>query len=390
MLLPGKLDRWRFFLFIGPLWFGFLASAPSDFAADANWIGSSGTTWSNSLNWDTVTTVPGSADNARFSGAFINQPSLGASAATVGGIWMTTGVLQNVTIGGTATLTLAGNTINSTAGLGILVNNSSAFTLTINCPVALGATQTWTNNSSNVLTIGAVNLSTFSLTVNGSGSTSINGVVSGSGSITKSGTGTLTLSGTNSFTGSTTVNAGTLDVTGSISTSAVTVNNSGTVIGGTGTIGGSVSIGSGAILRAGSGSTGQTLTMQGAVTMGSGSIVQMALGASGAHSTLALSGPGTISFQSAQIFNITDLGVTAGSTYTGIITGIGSDPGTESGWTINNQSWSYNFSYDSSNGGEINLTVTALPEPSTYVAGALALIVLIYQQRERFKLWRSC
>ena len=141
----------------------------------------------------------------------------------------------------------------------------------------------------------------------------------------------------------------------------------------------------GAILEAGTGSTGQTLTMRGAVTMGSGSIIAIALGASGAHSTLAIGAAGSISFQSLQKFNIIDLGATAGSTYNGVITGIGSDPGTESGWTINNQSWAYNFSYDASNGGEINLTVTALPEPSTYFAGALALLAIGYHQRRRIR-----
>src|SRR5205814_2961 len=97
----------------------------------------------------------------KFDAAFSNQPTIGTTATTVGGIWMTTGVGQNVTISGTATLTLASNTINGTAGLGILVDNASSYTLTINCPLALGATQTWTNSSSNMLTVGAVNLSTF-------------------------------------------------------------------------------------------------------------------------------------------------------------------------------------------------------------------------------------
>jgi hypothetical protein len=117
--------------------------------------------------------------------------------------------------------------------------------------------------------------------------------------------------------------------------------------------------------------------------MSAGSIIQLALGASSAHSTLAISA-GSISFQSLQKFNIIDLGVTNGSTFTGIITGIGSNPGTESGWAIANQGWMYNFSYDSANGGEIDLTVTALPEPSTWIAGALALGAVAYRQRRRF------
>ena len=216
----------------------------------------------------------------------------------------------------------------------------------------------------------------------------VNAILAGSGiPLNKTTSGTVTLSGADTYTGATTINAGTLNVTGSLASgSAVTVNNSGSVLEGTGTIYGSVSIASnGAILEAGTGSTGQTLTMRGAVTMGSGSVLELALGASGTHSTLAIGVGGTISFQSLQKFNIIDLGVTSGSTYTGLITGIGSNPGTESGWTITNQNWTYNFSYDSANGGEIDLNVTALPEPSTYVTGVLTLLAVGYSQRVRLR-----
>ena len=229
---------------------------------------------------------------------------------------------------------------------------------------------------------------TLTLTGTNTGNNTLAAVVgdnSGATSLVKSGAGTWILSGTNSYTGATTVNAGTLFVTGSTASgSAATVNNSGSVLGGTGTISGSVSIASsGAILEAGTGSTGQTLTMKGAVTMGTGSIIMLALGASSAKSILAIVG-GTISFQSAQKFNIIDLGVTPGSTYTGIITGIGSNPGTEASWIITNQSWSYTFGYDALNGGEIDLTINPVPEPATCFAAALALLALIYNQRRRF------
>jgi fibronectin-binding autotransporter adhesin len=231
---------------------------------------------------------------------------------------------------------------------------------------------------------------TLTLTGTNTGSNTIAAVIgnnSGSTSLVKSGNGEWVLSATNTYSGTTTVNAGTLFVNGSLASgSAVTVNNSGTVLGGTGTINGSVSIASsGAILEAGTGSTGQTLTMKGAVTMGSGSIIEIALGAALAHSTLAIGAGGSISFQALQKFNIINLGATAGSAYTGIITGIGSDPGTESGWTITNQTWTYLFSYDATNGGEIDLTVSALtvPESTTWFTGALALLALIYNQRHR-------
>jgi fibronectin-binding autotransporter adhesin len=191
-------------------------------ATDYSWSGGSGTAWSTKQNW-TGNTLPGGTDNAVFSSTFSNQPTLGTTAANVGGIWMKTGVGQNVTIGGTGTLTLGGNTINGTSGLGIRVDNTSAYTLTINAPIALGASQTWTNNSGNLLTVAAVSLIGYGLTINGSGPTTISGPissVSAGNALTKSGSGKLTLSGTNTFNGQLTVQSGTLSVN--------TINNAST------------------------------------------------------------------------------------------------------------------------------------------------------------------
>jgi len=179
------------------------------------------------------------------------------------------------------------------------------------------------------------------------------------------------------------VSAGTLFVNGSLAAgSAVTVSNSGTVLGGTGTINGSVSIASsGAILEGGTGSIGQTLTLKGAVTMSSGSIIELALGAAGTHSTLAISSPGTLTFATNQDFKF--IGSPMVGTYIGLITGV-PDPGTAlNSWVIDNAGFTGTFSWDSTNGGEIDLTLTKVPEPGTWGAAALALLSVGYVQRRR-------
>ncbi|HZE57634.1 MAG TPA: autotransporter-associated beta strand repeat-containing protein [Chthoniobacterales bacterium] len=248
-------------------------------ATDKTWSGGT-SVWATGTNWSGGI-APGNTDNAVFSSTFSNQPTLGATA-TVGGLWMTGSVGQNVTIGGTFALTLNGNTINGTAGLGILVDNANAFTLTINAPITLGAAQSWTNNSANLLTIGAVSLTTKALTVTGSGNTIISGIVSSSnanGTVTKSGNGTLTLSGANTFSGQLTVASGTLSI--------ATINN----VSATGTLGNSAL---GVIMGSSGGVTG-TLEYSGA-TASSTKTFALALGGTGAFqvdaagTTLTLSG----------------------------------------------------------------------------------------------------
>jgi autotransporter-associated beta strand protein len=193
--------------------------------------------------------------------------------------------------------------------------------------------------------------------------------------------GTYILSGTNSYTGATNVSGGTLFINGNevSATGTTTVTNAGTVLGGIGTIGGNVAMNtSGAILEGGTGSTGQTLTINGSLTQTTGSIIELALGSGNTHSTLALTGAGASSFYSTQKF--TFINPTAGI-YEDIITGVTSNP-TVTSWTVTNPGWTGVFSYDMSNGG-IDVTLSSVPEPSTWIAGALAFGAVVLCQRRR-------
>ena len=103
-------------------------------------------------------------------------------------------------------------------------------------------------------------------------STTVSGVITGTGgSLVKTGSGTLTLSGINSYTGSTTVNAGTLIVDGSIAPSSLTTVNSGGTLGGTGTVG-NTQINSGGVFAPGSGSAGTSMTVAGNLAFQSGAL----------------------------------------------------------------------------------------------------------------------
>src|SRR5438874_1246313 len=194
-----------------------LLTSQSAVTTDESWTGASSTVWATSSNWN-PSTVPLAADNALFSASFTNQPRLTASAF-VGGLRIKTGVTKSAVISAGSTsdvLTLSGNTINGVAGRGILVDNSSSYSLTVGCSARLANSQYWDNNSPNLLTVnGAVNLNAKALTVRGTGNIRISGELSSTGgSVHKFGDGTLTLTGANTYTGATAVGGGTLLING--------------------------------------------------------------------------------------------------------------------------------------------------------------------------------
>jgi autotransporter-associated beta strand protein len=177
----------------------------------------------------------------------------------------------------------------------------------------------------NALTVGSNNLST---TV--SGVISDGGVGGGAGgALVKVGSGTLTLSGANTYTGTTTVNAGTLEVDGSIAPSSLlSVNNGGTLIG-TGTVG-NTQINSGAVFAPGAaGTPGTAMTVAGNLAFQSGaiyltqvnpttaSLVNVTGTATLAGSVLATFAPGTYLRNQYTILTSAGLG---GTTFSGLAT----------------------------------------------------------------------
>ena len=126
------------------------------------------------------------------------------------------------------TYTISGSFALSTGATGI-TNNLASNTQTITSPITTGASQTWTTVAGGTLSVGTVNItssaSNRTLTIAGAGNTSIGsmGFIAGQtgvGSLTKTGAGTLTLTGTNTYSGTTTINEGTVNIANGNSSSA--------------------------------------------------------------------------------------------------------------------------------------------------------------------------
>jgi autotransporter-associated beta strand protein len=324
--------------------------------------------------------------------------SLGAFSDTIGALNLGGGAAGTVaSVTGTGTLT-----INGIAGVGILVGTSNFSKLTITAPIRLGSSQSWTNNSGKLLTVGgAVDLNQKALTVNGTGNTLISGVISTpNGTLTKGGSGTLTLTGNNTYKGTTTVNGGTLLVDGSLaSASVVTVSGTGTRLGGTGTIGGKVTVNSGATIEPGNAGSEDTgiLAVGGALTLASGSNFRIdingttpgtgydqlkyiaSVGPSIGGSNLIVEVCTTLIV--GQTFVILD------NTSSHAINGEFAEGTTVTG--SNGDIFSIN--YAGGDGNDIVLKdltsypATVCPEPSTWIGGALAVAALAYTQRRRLK-----
>ncbi|WP_048645304.1 autotransporter domain-containing protein [Nitratireductor soli] len=210
----------------------------------------------------------------------------------------------------------------STAGNAAITNNAAGL---VDFSHTTGPASDGQISAGSIAGAGDIYLGSRTLTVGGNGqSTEVSGAISDcgptgtecwtpgvGGSLVKVGTGTLTLSGVNTYTGSTSVNAGTLDVAGSL-VSAVTVNSGGTLTG-IGTISG-LTLNTGGTLSPGN-SIG-TMTVVGDATFNAGSTYVVEVEAPNQADLLSVTGTATINGGAVEIVKLSpEVSYADGQTY---------------------------------------------------------------------------
>jgi fibronectin-binding autotransporter adhesin len=339
------------------------------------------------------------------SAGVLNIQNNTALGTTAGGATVSSGAaleLQGGIAVGAESLSLNGTGISSGGGLrNISGDNSWSGTITL-ADVA-GAHRI--NSDSGTLTleaIGETGNTTKTLTVGGAGNVVVNGIISGGSDmgVAKDGAGTLTLTEANTYNNGTTVTGGTLLVSNTTGTSgtgsgSVTVNGSGTTLGGTGTITGSVTLGNttpGAILNPGPKGANATAASVGTLTTGAltltGSNVfhidAFGTAAGNWDKLIATAGVTLGTTSTLELSIASGLTFTNGTQYTLIEkTSGGNISGTFSnaadGSTITANGYLFMVDYTAGTGGN-DLVLTCVPEPSTWIGGALAFAAIGFTQ----------
>jgi len=216
-----------------------------------------------------------------------------------------------------------------------------------------------------------VNNNEATLTAAAGGTATFSGAVSGDGTLNKTGAGTVTLSGAsaNTFTGMTTVSAGTLQLDKTAGTDALA---------------GNLTVNSGAVLLI---SASNQVNDSSAVSLSGGTITRGS-GVSEVFGNLNLTdasfldfGSGTAGTLSFGTYSTPSALLTVNNFFQGNTLTFGSDL---SG-SINNASF---FAFDNGftsswNSGTSTFTITAIPEPSTYLAAAGLLSLMLWPSRKR-------
>jgi fibronectin-binding autotransporter adhesin len=297
-----------------------------------------------------VVTQPGTALVVNLSAdTALNAPLSGSGSLSQVGMGTTT--LGGASAAYTGSVTINGGAIAATSA----ANLGSGTSLGIDGGKLkfLGA---FDPTAARTITIGS---SGATFDTNGNATSFASSFASGStGSVTKEGAGALTLAATNDYSGTTTVNTGTLLVSnlgGSATGSGAVTVNTGATIGGTGSIAGAVSVASGAKVTPGA-SVG-TLTV-GQLALDSGATLDLEFNTTPANDRIAVTSAGGLTISGGSI-NLYQEGTTNAFATTGtynLIAYSGSINGNLSSLSVANPQPGFGYTFGTS-GGFVTLTI---------------------------------
>lgn len=393
-----------------------LGTASHGSAATFTWDGGgSDSNFTTAANWN-----PDEAPTASTGNTFVFTGSTGLTPTLNGTTdWQTTGITFGVSA--TDSFTIGPVSGGATAGsrfalqASAIIAQNSASNQTINATILLGGN----TYSISGIGVGSLTLSSFrigsaanpqlninrdvtlgSFTVAGTTSVApvlnvatgvtarVSGLIanpggSGVASLVKNGEGILKLEATNGYSGTTTVNTGTLLINGNQSgaTGVVTVNATAS-IGGTGTVGGAMTLSSGSFLAPGDGGVGALSATT--VTWNPGAQLVFDLGAAGA----SIASPGTSDFLSLSgslvkgggvggfTFDFLNSGEAGVYRLITAIDGLGTFAASD--FTASNLATGLTGSFSIDSG---SLYLTVVPEPAAWALLSVGLLALSFWRR---------
>jgi autotransporter-associated beta strand protein len=285
---------------------------------------------------------------------------LGAANSYSGGTTLSEGFLRLDHAGAAGSGSITQTTNNSTLQInatGTVANAMSIFNVRTMQTVTLSGHKTLNNAT---------------YTVDAGTTTTESGNLTGAGGITKQGTGTLLVTGNNSYTGAVSVNAGVLNLNSSVGGAAATTS--------------SVSVANGATLLL---SQSDQVSNTAAVTL-SGGTIQRASGVSEVFGSLNLTTSSFLDFSGGTAGTIEFSGISyTPSALLALNIANFTQGNTLVFQTTNSLSMTgFNFSgsggFGSSSFNGSTFTITAIPEPSTWLAAAGLLGLLLWPLRNRF------